>query len=97
VIVPSLVLLLGFDVRRAAATSLAVIALNCAAALLGRVRGGGVAGVDWGLAAVFSAFGVAGAVVGGRIAHRLPQVALRRVFAGLVVAMAAFLLWTEFG
>jgi uncharacterized membrane protein YfcA len=97
VIVPALVLMLGFDVRRAVGTSLAVIALNCAGGILGRLRGGAVEGVDWPLAAAFAAIGVAGAVAGGFVAHRLPQRALRRTFAVLVLAMAAFLLHAEFG
>jgi uncharacterized membrane protein YfcA len=98
VIVPALVLMLGFDVRRAVGTSLAVIALNCVGGLLGRVRPDGtVLGVAWGIAAVFSAVAVAGALAGGLVSHRLPQRALRRTFAVLVVAMAAVLLHAEFG
>jgi uncharacterized membrane protein YfcA len=97
VIVPALVLMLGFDVRHAIGTSLVVIALNCAGGVLGRLRSDGtVLGVHWEIAAVFAAFGVLGAEVGGRLAHRLPQAVLRKVFAAVVTAMAVVLLAREF-
>jgi uncharacterized membrane protein YfcA len=91
VIVPALVLLLRFPVRTAVGTSLLVIALNCAAGLAADLLGSG-APVRWDLVAVFGAAGILGATLGGRFAHRLPQVALRRVFACVVVLMAALLL-----
>jgi uncharacterized membrane protein YfcA len=96
VIVPALVLMLAFDVRAAVATSLVVIAVNCAGGLLGRLAAGGESGVDWALVAVFAGFGVVGAEVGGRVAHRANPRTLRRVFAVVVLAMAAYLLGGEF-
>lgn len=96
VIVPALVLMLRFDVRRAVGTSLVVIAVNCAASLVADRVGPGTP-VRWDLAALFAGVGVAGALAGGRLAHRLPQRALRRTFAGVVVAMAGLLLWDPIG
>jgi hypothetical protein len=97
-IVPALVLLLALPVVEAVGTSLAVIALNCAAGLLGHFASGGEAAgrVLLGPAALFSAAGVAGALVGARLAHRLSPPALRRAFAVLVTGMAFWLLGSHF-
>lgn len=92
-IVPALVLTLGFHVRQAVGTSLLVIVLNCAASAVANELAAHVP-VRWDLAAVFTAAGVVGAVAGGRLAHRLPAVVLRRVFAGVVAAMAVILVLT---
>jgi len=92
-IVPALVLTLGFHVRQAVGTSLLVIVLNCAASAAANELGGRVP-VRWDLVAVFTAAGVVGVVGGGRLAHRLSAVALRRTFAGVVAAMAVVLVVT---
>ena len=87
VIVPALVLMLGFEPKAAVATSLLVIAMNCGASLLADQVGKG-ATVRWDLAAVFGAVGAAGALLGGRIARGLPPVVIRRTFAAVVVVLA---------
>ena len=58
VIVPALVLVLGFDMPAAVGTSLLVIAINSAAALAARL--GGQVSLDWPLIAVFTAAALAG-------------------------------------
>lgn len=90
-IVPALVLTLGFPVRAAVATSLLVIAMNCAAGLVADLVGAQTA-IRWDLAAVFSAAGVTGAIVGQRLGARFSPTALRRTFAVVVVLAAAALL-----
>lgn len=92
-IVPALVLTLGFEVRQAVGASLLVIVLNCAASVLANELAARVP-VRWDLAAAFTAAGAAGAVVGGRLAHRLRPLVLRRVFALVVAGMALVLLLT---
>jgi uncharacterized protein len=52
VVVPALVLVLGFDMPTAAGTSLVVIAVNSAAALAARAGHGGPT-LDWRLIGVF--------------------------------------------
>src|SRR5438477_6188942 len=61
VIVPALVLALGFDMP-AMGTSLLVIAINSATALAARL--GSLADLDWPLLAVFTAAALAGALAG---------------------------------
>ena len=94
-IVPALVLTLGFDVRSAVATSLLVIVLNCAAGLAAD-RLGPRTPIRWDLAAVFAAAGIAGALLGQRLGARFSPTLLRRTFAVVVVVAASALLLKSF-
>ncbi|MEO7981799.1 MAG: sulfite exporter TauE/SafE family protein [Sporichthyaceae bacterium] len=86
-IVPALVLLLGLPMTVAVGTSLLVVAVNSAAGLAAHA---GSADIDYGLAAVFTGAAVAGSLLAARVAARLPADRLRRWFAWLVLAVAAF-------
>lgn len=88
VIVPALILVLGFDVRAAAATSLVVIAVNSAVALGLRADFGSV---DWGIVAPFTAAATAGVLAGRRIAGSIPTRALSTGLTALIFAMS---IWT---
>jgi uncharacterized membrane protein YfcA len=88
VIVPALVLALGFPMPVAVGTSLLVIAINSAVALLTRL-GGGVH-LDWGLLAAFTAAAIAGSFAGSRIASRVDPRRLTLAFVVLLVAVAAY-------
>jgi uncharacterized protein len=90
-IVPALVLLGGLPVHRAVATSLVIIAAKSFAGFakyLDVLDSQGLA-LDWPVLGIVTALGVAGGLVGTRIARSLPQSVLRRSFALLVLAMAA--------
>lgn len=89
IIVPALVLVLHYEMPVAVGTSLLVIAANSGVALLSRLA---TSGVDWKVALPFTAAGLAGAVVGNRVASRAPSTALVRWFAVLLVALAAYIL-----
>jgi uncharacterized membrane protein YfcA len=88
VVVPALVLVLGFAMPEAVGTSLLVIAINSAVALTTRL--GTSAGVDWAVAVPFTIAGLLGVSVGKKIADRLPTVTLVRWFVGLLVVLAAY-------
>ena len=88
VIVPALVLALGFDMPAAVGTSLLVIAINSAAALA--VRLGGPVALDWPLLGVFTAAALAGALAGNRLASRIDPARLSTAFSVLLVAVAAY-------
>ena len=90
VIVPALVLALGFDMPTAVGTSLLVIAINSAAALTVRL-GGGIR-LDWPLIAVFTAAALAGTLAGNRIASRVSASRLTGAFTVLLIAVAAYTL-----
>jgi uncharacterized protein len=87
-IVPLLVLAFGLPMKTAVGTSLLVIALTSAVALSAHVASGGL---DWTLAAVFTAGGIGGVLAGSRISVHLPAARLREAFAVLVIAFAAVL------
>lgn len=85
-IVPALVLLAGIETRKAIGTSLAIIALNSAAGLAGQLR---YIRVDPAATLLFLALAMAGMLGGIPIANRLPEAILRKVFAGMLLAIAA--------
>ena len=87
VIVPALVLTLGFGMADAVGTSLLVIAINSAVALTTRV---GTTGVEWDVAIPFTIAGLLGVSVGKALADRLPTITLVRWFVGLLVVLAGY-------
>lgn len=87
VIVPALTLALGFTMPDAIGTSLLVIVINAAAALVAR---GGPAEVEWSVALPFVVAAIAGVFTGNRIADRLPAKRMLRGFAALLVGVAVF-------
>ncbi|MBA3476019.1 MAG: sulfite exporter TauE/SafE family protein [Actinobacteria bacterium] len=88
-IVPTLAVLLGVGFAEAIGTSLAVIALTSAAALVAHLASGSI---DWPVTASFTAAAVIGALVGTRASDRVPTRQLQFGFAALLVGVAAFLL-----
>ncbi len=89
VLVPALVLALGFPMPVAVGTSLLVIAVNSATALTARV-GSGSNHLDWPLIGVFTAAAVAGSLAGSRLTSHVDPRRLTRAFAVLLAAVAAY-------
>lgn len=87
VIVPVLTLLLGFAMPQAIGTSLLVVTINAAMALVARL---GTAHIDWLVAVAFTVTAVAGVLVGGRIADRIDAERSLRLFAAGLVLLALF-------
>jgi uncharacterized membrane protein YfcA len=84
-IVPALVLFAGIETRIAIGTSLAVIAFNALAGLVGQLRH---TSFDWPVALAFLGVALAGMAAGLRVAQRVSGATLRRAFAWLIVALA---------
>jgi uncharacterized membrane protein YfcA len=91
VVVPALVLALGFDMPTAAGTSLVVIALNSAAALAARAAHGALS-LDWALAATFTGAAVLGTLAGTGLAGRASPQRLSAAFTLLIVMVAGYTL-----
>jgi uncharacterized membrane protein YfcA len=89
VIVPVLVLVMGFAMPEAVGTSLVVIALNAATALAARVVGGGH--IDWSVAWPFTIAGLVGVVLGTALVKRIPADRLTRAFAVLLIVVAVWM------
>ncbi|HVA60160.1 MAG TPA: sulfite exporter TauE/SafE family protein [Mycobacteriales bacterium] len=87
VIVPGLIFSLGYRMPEAVATSLLVIAINSAAALLARV---GHVTFNWAVIVPFTLAAVAGSVGGKRISEWLSATMLTRAFVGLLLAVAGY-------
>jgi uncharacterized membrane protein YfcA len=88
VVVPALVLTLGFEMPEAVGTSLLVIAVNTAAALLARL--GTQAVVDWSVVAVFVLAAVLGSAAGTRVASVARPERLALAFMLLLVGVAVY-------
>jgi uncharacterized protein len=78
-IVPALALFGGLAMKEAVGTSLVVIAINCAAGLLGQMRHGG--GFDTRMTMQISALAALGMLVGAALLHNTPAERLNKGFA----------------
>ena len=72
----------------AVGTSPSVIAVTCAAGLVGHATQGGF---DLKLTAMVRALSLGGAVLGAYLAHRVHHASLRRIFAWFVIVVALYL------
>ncbi|MEZ3160605.1 sulfite exporter TauE/SafE family protein [Microbacterium sp. BWT-B31] len=88
VIVPLLVLLLRFDQRLAAGTSLAAIVPTAA---VGVISYAFAESVEWIPALILAVFAVIGAQIGTWLIHRISQVVLRWCFIGFLVLVIVML------
>lgn len=87
VIVPALVLALGFTMPEAVGTSLLVITINSVVALTTRLQAGAI---EWGTVIPFTIASLIGVVVGSRLASTRDSSSLQRWFVALLVAVAIY-------
>ena len=87
VVVPVLVLGLGFGLAEAAGTSLLVIVVGAAPALAERL---GAAAIEWSVVGPFAVAALAGVLAGTWIGRRASAPAMARVFASVVVLTALY-------
>ncbi|MEV0988000.1 sulfite exporter TauE/SafE family protein [Streptomyces sp. NPDC049949] len=88
--VPALVGVLGLRMRAAVGTSLLVITLNSLAALA--ARAGTSTPLDWAVIAPFTGAAILGAWDGKRLASKISGPTLQRIFAIVLLAVAALML-----
>jgi uncharacterized membrane protein YfcA len=88
--VPALVSVLGMRMRNAVGTSLLVITVNSLAALA--MRAGTADGLDWAVVGPFAGAAILGAWDGKRLATKVSGHTLQRIFALVLLAVAAFML-----
>ena len=87
VIVPALVLALGFTMPDAVGTSLLVITINSVVALSTRLQAGAI---EWGTVIPFTLASLIGVVIGTRLARTKDSTSLQRWFVVLLVAVATY-------
>ena len=88
-VVPALALLGGLPMSVAVGTSLVVITMKSFAGLAGYLS---TVTLDWTLVLSVTAAAVVGSVLGGRVAGRIPETALRKGFGWFVLIMGTFVL-----
>lgn len=91
-VVPALTLLGGLSMQKAVGSSLVVITIQSFFGFQGQITH---VQVDYLLAAEVSAAAVAGSVIGGYLARRVPQTQLRRGFGIFVLLMAAYMAYKQ--
>lgn len=87
-VVPALILALGLPMTYAAGTSLVVITITSAAALL--VRAGSGADPDWLVVIVLTLASASAAVVGARLTSRIDTARLQTAFTVLLIVVAIY-------
>lgn len=92
IVVPVLLLVLGFDMPTAAGTSLVVIAVDSAAALAARVSHGWPH-IGTTPSAIFAAGAIVGALAGSRVAGRVNPRRLSAAFTVVILVVAAYTLF----
>jgi len=90
IFVPSLVVLFGFEQHIAQGTSLAVIFPTAIVATIAHARMGNV---RWHLSIPIGLAGIAGAVLGARVALQLDADLLRRMFGVFLILLATRMAW----
>lgn len=85
IVVPGLVLWLGFTQHRASGTSVATIIASAGAALVPFALDGSV---DWSAAIAITLGAIVGASLGARVLHRIPARNLTRAFSVLLFVAA---------
>lgn len=88
--VPALVTVLGFEMEAAVGTSLLVITANSLASLA--TRSGTATSLDWAVIGPFIGTAILGAWDGKRLAAKVSGPRLQRIFAVVLLAVAAFML-----
>jgi uncharacterized membrane protein YfcA len=88
--VPALISVLGLRMKAAVGTSLLVIVINSLAALFTRAHTAD--GLDWAVIAPFTGAAILGAWDGKRLAAKLPAQRLQRLFAYILLTVAALML-----
>lgn len=84
-IIPALTLLLGVPMARAIGTSLVIITVNSASGFAAHLDG---LAIDWTLALSFAAMAMAASLAAARLAHRLNQAVVSRIFAAVIFTVA---------
>jgi hypothetical protein len=92
-IVPALVLLGGLPMHLAIGTSLFIISVKSISGFVKYIDVlGGVDSIHWDLLLIFSAIGIVGSFVGGKVGAYVPQEKLKRGFAIFLVLMGVVIL-----
>lgn len=93
IIIPILVTLFGLSMQKAVGTSLMIISIN---SICGFCSGKGADVVDWPLLLTLTGMSILGIFLGVRISRYVSARSLKLVFAGFLLILAAWILWSKF-
>ncbi len=93
VMIPLMILLLGFNQHQAQGTSLTVLAVPVTFLAAYNYYGEGY--VNWKYAALIAVFFVVGGFLGSKLAVNLDQKTLKRIFGGILLIIAVKMLWSK--
>ena len=91
VMIPLMILLLGFNQHQAQGTSLAVLAVPVTFLAAYNYYNEGY--VNWKYAAVIAVFFIIGGMLGSKFAVKLDQKVLKRIFGGILLVISIKMLW----
>ncbi|HMM82514.1 MAG TPA: sulfite exporter TauE/SafE family protein [Terrimesophilobacter sp.] len=86
VLVPLLIVFVGYAQRRASGTSLAAVLPTAVSGMIAYAAHGSV---DWIAGALLAAGAIGGSLLGTWLLHKMPQLVLRWIFVGFLVLVAA--------
>lgn len=94
-VIPALVLIVGLPMHVAVGTSLSIVALNSATGFYKHAQVLSTLGLHLNPTIIgsFATIGIVGSLTGSAIGRYIPQAQLRRIFAGFVLLIGAYLLW----
>lgn len=91
IMIPLMILLLGFNQHQAQGTSLAVLAVPVTFLAAYNYYNEGF--VNWKYAALIAVFFIVGGYLGSRFAVKLEQKTLKRIFGGILLVISIRMLW----
>jgi len=91
VMIPLMILLLGFNQHQAQGTSLAVLAVPVTFLAAYNYYNEGY--VNWKYAAVIAVFFIVGGMLGSKFAVKIDQKILKRIFGGILLVISIKMLW----
>lgn len=94
-IIPALTNFFRLSMKKAVATSLVLIAINSTIGLLGDWRR--IGEFDWNLLLVYTLLTIVGIFIGFYLCRKIDGTKLKRIFSIVIIAVAVFVLLTEFG
>lgn len=92
-IIPALVLFARLPMKLAIGTSLLIIATKSLIGFIGDVQN--QEGIDWKLIIIFSIISIAGSFVGNKLATKIDNTVLKKIFAWFVLVMGAYIIIKE--
>ncbi|MBK6937647.1 MAG: sulfite exporter TauE/SafE family protein [Chitinophagaceae bacterium] len=91
-IIPTLVIFLGLDMKKAVGTSLLIIAINSLFGFLFSLK---QFTFNWQLLLSFTVLAVAGIFIGGKLSERIKPVTLKKSFGWFVLVMGVYIIIKE--